>query len=95
MTLRAVGPDETPPKGEKLTVAQAAEKGSHKDLLIAMRERIAKTVADPKCPPRDLAALTRRLQEIAREIDALELRAKQEADESEVPADEDFDASAI
>lgn len=93
--LRAVGPDEQPPKAEKLTVAQAAEKGSHLELLVAMRERIALTVADPKCPPRDLAALTRRLQDIAAEIATLELRAKQEADEGEVPADEVFDASAI
>lgn len=95
MTLRAVGPDETPPKGEKLTVAQAAEKGTHLDLLVAMRERIAKTVADEKCPPRDLAALTRRLQDIATEIAALELKAKQEAAEDAVPEDEEFDASAV
>ena len=48
---------------------------------MAMRRRIAKTVEDPNCPPRDLAALTRRLQEISREIEAIDARAKQEADE--------------
>lgn len=95
MTLRAVGADETPPKPVKQSVAQAAASGDHKALLVAMRERIAETVADPKCPPRDLAALTRRLTDIAREIETLELKAKQEAAEDAVPGDEEFDAAAL
>lgn len=91
--LRAVSPDEKPP-AKKLTVAQAAESGTHRDLLVAMRDRIAKTVADPECPPRDLASLTRRLQDIAREIAALDARAE---DDLEVggSADDTFDAEAI
>jgi len=60
-----------------------------------MRDRIAKTVEDPNCPPRDLAALTRRLIEIAREIEALDAAAEQEASESVDVADEDFDVSAV
>ncbi len=76
--LRAVGDDEQAPKR---TVAEAAATGSHRDLLVAMRERIAKTVSDPSCPPRDLAALTRRLQDIAKEIEAIDLRSRQESKE--------------
>lgn len=96
MTLRAVGPDDAaPPATKKLSVAEAAATGSHRDLLVAMRERIAQTVADAKCPPRDLAALTRRLQDIATEIASLELKAEQEAADDAVPGDETFDASAI
>ena len=59
-----------------------------------MRDRIAKTVADPDCPPRDLAALTRRLQDIAREIAALDARSQ---DEAEVAggADDSYDPEAI
>ena len=80
--LRAVDPNEKPPaKAKSQSVAEAAADGSHRDLLVAMRERIAKTVSDPNCPPRDLAALTRRLQDIAKEIEAIDLRAKQEAKE--------------
>lgn len=90
--LRAVAPDEAPP--ERLTVAQAAASGDHRALLVAMRERIARTVADPECPPRDLAALTRRLQDIAKEIAALDLRKKQEERESGVTPDEAYDPSA-
>jgi hypothetical protein len=61
-----------------------------------MRERIAQTVSNADCPPRDLAALTRRLQDIAKEIEALDLRAKEEASESGgVDQDEAWDAEAL
>lgn len=94
--LRAVAPDEKPAKpAKKLTVTQAAESGNHRALLAAMRERIAKAVSDPNCPPRDLAALTRRLQDIAKEIEAIDLAEKQEADSGGTAQDEAFDASAI
>ncbi len=96
-TLRAVSKDEKPPQAEKkLTVEEAAAKGTHRDLLVAMRERIAKAVADPDCPPRDLASLSRRLQDIAKEIDVLDLRAKQEARESgDAGEDEAWNEEAI
>jgi hypothetical protein len=60
-----------------------------------MRERIARAVSDPDCPPRDLASLTRRLQDIAREVEALDLRAKQEARENGAAADEEWDPEAL
>lgn len=78
------------------TVEQAAASGSHRDLLVAMRSRIAKTVSSPDCPPRDLAALTRRLQDIAKEIEAIDLRAKEEgADADDVADDEGWNAEAL
>jgi hypothetical protein len=40
MALRAVGEDEKPPVKSK-SVAQAAAGGDHRELLVAMRERIA------------------------------------------------------
>ncbi len=93
--LRAVAPNEKPAPARKLSVAQAAESGDHRQLLVAMRDRIAKTVADPECPPRDLASLTRRLQDIAREIAALDAQADDEAEVAAGDADDTFDASAI
>lgn len=92
--LRAVKPDEKPAPKKPQTVAEAAKTGDHKALLVAMRDRIALTVADPECPPRDLAALTRRLNEIAKDIRAMDLAAQQEADER-VPDDEAFDAASV
>lgn len=92
--LRAVEPGEK--QAEKLSVQQAAATGDHRALLVAMRERIARTVSDPDCPPRDLASLTRRLQDISKEIEALDLRAKEEgADAADVAEDEEWSAEAL
>lgn len=94
--LRSVKADEEPTKAEKLSVAQAAASGDHRALLVAMRERIAQAVSNPDCPPRDLAALTRRLQDIAKEIEAIDLRAKEEgADAADVAEDEAWDSEAL
>lgn len=93
--LHAVKDGEASTKKKPLSVSEAAEKGSHRDLLVAMRTRIAQTVANPDCPPRDLAALTRRLQDIAKEIEVIDLRTQQEERESGDVADEAFDAEAL
>ena len=66
-----------------------------RELLVAMRTRTAKAVEDVNTPARDLAALTRRLLEIAREIESIDQRAAQEAAEDVEIADEAFDASAV
>lgn len=95
--LRAVKSGEKPParSRRKQNVVEAAESGDHRELLLAMRERIARTVNNPDCPPRDLAALTRRLQDIAKEIDSLDRRAKEEAKEDAVAVDEKWDETAL
>lgn len=90
--LRSVQPGE---KGRPKSVSQAAESGSHRDLLVAMRTRIAQSVEDPATPPRDLAALSRRLQDIAKEIAVIDARAKEDGDAGDVTPDEQWDASAI
>ena len=93
--LRVVAPGEVKaPKG-KLSVTAAASEGDRLDLLMAMRARVATAVEDPNTPARDLAALTRRLMEIAKDIDALRLAALQEAASDDTEEDDTFDASAI
>lgn len=88
--LRAVAPDETAaPK--KRSVTEAASDGSRRELLVAMRSRVATAVEDPNTPARDLAALTRRLMEIAKDIEALDAR-EQEAEGGEATADEQWTA---
>ena len=91
--LRAVAEGEAKPPVK--SVAQAAASGSHRDLLVAMRERIAVAVSSPDCPPRDLAALTRRLQDIAKEIEAIDLRLKEEAKDGIPVEDEAWDSEAL
>lgn len=91
--LRAVTEADVP--ASKLDVAEAAASGDHRALLVAMRDRIAQTVRNPECPPRDLAALTKRLADLAQEIRALDLADEQEARERGNVEDEAFDSSAI
>lgn len=73
-SLRAVGEGETAPPKPPKNVAEAAKNGTPRELLVAMRDRIAITVSDPTCMARDLAALTKRLQDIANAIDAMDAR---------------------
>ena len=93
--LRSVSPDEKPaPK--KLNVAQAAESGNHRSLLVAMRDRIAEAVADPECPKRELASLTLRLHNIVKEIKALEsAEGKDDLGSAVNTPDAKFDPTAI
>jgi hypothetical protein len=92
--LRAVDPSERAVK--PLNVKDAAESGDHRALLVAMRSRIARAVSDPDCPPRDLAALTRRLQDISKEVEMIDLRLREEgADADALEGDEEFDPSAL
>lgn len=90
--LRAVTADERPKQPK--TVTEAAKTGTARELLSAMRDRIAATVEDPKTPARDLAALTKRLMETVREIEAIDAR-EQEAGSSVDVGDGEFDAAAI
>ena len=54
------------------SVSEAARSGSHRDLLVALRERIARTVEDETCAPRDLASLSLRLTQLNKEIESLD-----------------------
>jgi ribosomal protein L29 len=95
--LRSVAPGEKPRARKRVprTVAGAASTGTELQLLEAMRNRVAKAVDDANCPARDLAALTRRLQEIRRDIAAIKEAAEQEERESSATADEDFDPADL
>lgn len=96
--LRSVPPGEKPPPRPVTpkTVTQAAADGTTRELLVAMRSRIAKAVEDANTPARDLAALTKRLVEVVRDIEAIDARDKHE-EESRAAGVEDgaFDASAV
>ena len=94
--LRAVAPNETPARpARKKSVSQAAANGTHRELLVALRDRVAKSVENLDTPPRDLAALTRRLQDIADEIAAIDLAESEEKSVVANSDDEEWDSSAI
>src|SRR5690242_16451650 len=93
--LRAVSADEkVAPKAVK-TVTQAAKTGTTRELLVAMRDRTAQAVEDPNTAARDLAALTKRLMEIVRDIEAIDARAAEDGESGAEVEDGAFDASAV
>lgn len=83
--LRAVAPGETAKPAKKLSVTEAAAEGSLRELLVAMRDRVAKDVESPNTPARDLAALTRRLMEITKEIEAIDAKGESDVDNAPTP----------
>jgi hypothetical protein len=68
--LRAVKPGER--RKRKLTVTQAAGVNDHRELLAALRSRIAVTIQDPNTPAVALAALSRQLVLISKELSVLD-----------------------
>lgn len=92
--LRTVKAGERAPRRPRAkTVSQAASRGTPRELLVAIRTRLALEVEDRNTPARDLAALTRRLLEVTRDIEALDAR---EAEAEDGPAeDEAFDPSTV
>lgn len=95
--LRAVAPGEkAPKKAPPKTITQAAKEGTTRELLAALRDRLAKAVEDPNCPPRDLASLSRRLHEITRDIEAIDAAAGEGGISDAVATpDEDVDPEAL
>jgi hypothetical protein len=91
--LRAVGPDDQAPvPPRKLSITQAAESGTVREQLVALRTRIATTVESLDCPPRELAALSTRLIQITKEIEAIDARALEESDGAASTPDEKWQA---
>lgn len=94
--LQVVRPGEAAPSARPKSVAQAAASGSRRELLVAMRDRVATAVSDPDCPKRDLASLTKRLQEIATAIDLLDAQGQDSGGAVEGgEVDDRFDPAAI
>lgn len=92
--LRAVKPGEKPPaKVKPLSLAEAVETGDYRTILVAQRREIAQSIPDEKGPAK--AALHRQLSLIAKELEALDAAAEEEAGADGATPDEEFDASAI
>ena len=68
--LRVVDPNEKPQK--KLTVTEAAALNDHRELLAALRSRIARSVESASVPPVALAALSRQLVLISKELSVMD-----------------------
>ena len=108
MTLRAVKasdaapmtpePPTAPPRRKRAkTILEALNSGDRRALLVAQANRIARAVQDPKCSPRDLAALIPKLDGFQKQIEEFDAAAKaaQEVDDADDVDDEDFDPSTV
>lgn len=74
---------------------ESAAAGDDLGMALAMREIVATKIADPTCPARELAALTKRLREINLEIREIEAaRAEDDDDPANTPP-EAWDPEAI
>lgn len=95
--LRAVAANEKAPAkpAKPLTILEAAEAGDWLAELEAIHRRLAKALDDPNCPPRDMAALSRRQLEIGREIAAVKATAERDGDGEQPREDEELDPAAI
>jgi hypothetical protein len=93
--LHVVAPGETVEKSPKklATVTQAAAQGTHRDLLVALRARVAAAVQSPNCPPVALAALSRQLTSISKELAAIDARVEDEVGEAAQVPDEPWDGA--
>ena len=92
--LRVVDPAAaTPPAPAKppKSVKDACDSGDKRDLLVALRTRLARTIDDPATPARDLAALSRRLLEVSKDLESLTQAEAEDAAEAVTP-DERWEA---
>jgi len=91
--LRAVKAGESPatPK-HPMTVTEAVESGSLRDQYVAMRARIARAIDAPVIRGADLAALSRRMHELGREIAVLDAKGAEEGDGDSATPDEHWEA---
>jgi hypothetical protein len=62
-----------------LTVTQAAKGDDHRELLAALRDRIAVTIENPNCNPVALAALARQVALISKELSVLDTVGSEDA----------------
>ena len=88
--LRAVKDGETAPKTPG-SVLDATEHGDSRDVMAAMRKRLAASIDDPSTPARDLAALSRRLLEVDKTIREIDLAREERERQTVTEATEDED----
>lgn len=92
--LRAVTADDKPPAPTPpKTLAEAIETGTYLEILTAQRREMVRDVRDATGPA--LAALHRQIALLSKEIAALKVEAKQEADEDDEAPDEEWGEAAI
>lgn len=94
-SLKAVSASDRPRRTAPASVLSATESDDRVGELVAMRRVVARAIDNPDTSARDLAALTRRLTEISKELESLRARHGSEGDQIESLDDEVFDPQVI
>ena len=89
--LRAVGEGEAAEPVRKLSITEAAERGTQRELLSAMVDEGARLL-QIGCSPRDFASISKRVMDMTREIEALDARAAEDADDGRATPDDAWTA---
>lgn len=76
---------------EKNAVQAAVRDGDRRSVLVAMRDVVAAAIDAETTSPRDLAALTRRLMDLTREIEKIDAEVREGAEDGDLDPEEDFD----
>mgnify|MGYP003595524315 CR=1 FL=1 len=79
--------EQAPAQSRPESVSAAVTDGSPRDVNIAMQDRIAKAIDAEDIRGADLAALSRRLHELRKELAAMDAQAKEMAEDDDVVED--------
>ena len=93
--LRAATDDDASKAVKPKSLVDAAQGGDYRELLVAQRMDIARSLQNPETQGPARAALHRQLGLIAREIREMDEARAEEAAENGATPDEAFDASAV
>lgn len=91
--LRAVAPDEKPPKAEPKNISEALG-GSSRDVLVAMRRALARRLDDGDISSNAIASAYKELRELDRLIRLADREGEEDADVGG-DVDDTYDASAV
>jgi hypothetical protein len=91
----AINNDNVADDNEPRTLADAVADGTELELLELALARVATALDDPKCPAPAIASLTRRLQDLRKDIAAMRAASVEEGNGPADSPDTGFDAAAI
>jgi hypothetical protein len=78
------------------TIVEATTSGNRRDVLLALQAVLASAVDNTETPPRDLAALSKRLLEVMDDIDVIDRKlSEDEIGQAADTPDEHFDGTSI
>lgn len=97
---KAAQTPKTAPETVKRSISEAARADDRRALAVAIRDRVALALSDPKCPTREIGVLLKHLDDAMKTISDIDAAAERSgATSTATPAADDisdsFDAAAL